>query len=226
MGDRDAYREFFLQPRLPRHRRYELLRARFVERLTVKEIAARFDVSPLSVESQIRDFKRGLEKRSPMPFFLNLKPGPKSDRKKPEVREQVVRLRARGYADTDIRKALALAGMPVSVALIDQVLREEGLLGLHKRTREERERVKAEIASGKIPGLTIPQVAVPAIPEVADVRQLDLETGRTLYSRVAGVFLFVPFLLQVGLETVVATARMVGTQMIPSRNFSISPGRA
>jgi len=108
MGDKDAYREFFLSPTLPRHRRYEMLRARFVEGCPVKEIAARFEVSPLTVESQIRDFKHGMEKGKPMTFFVDLKPGPKNDRKKPEVREHVIRLRARGYAQTSVKKAIPL----------------------------------------------------------------------------------------------------------------------
>jgi transposase len=179
MGDKDAYREFFLSPTAPRHRRYEMLRARFVEGCPVKEIAARFTVSPLTVESQIRDFKKGMEKGEPMTFFVDLKPGPKNDRKKPEVREHVVRLRARGYADADIQKALTLGGMSVSVALIDQVLREEGLKGMRKRTREEQERVRVEIESRQIPGLTVPQAALPTIPEVADVRELDLAASST-----------------------------------------------
>ena len=96
-----------------------------------------------------------MDREAPPAFFMELLPGPKADRKKPKVREQIVRLRARGYADTDIHQALAKAGMPVSVSLIDQVLREEGLVGLRKRSRAERERVKAELASGDIPGLTV-----------------------------------------------------------------------
>ena len=112
--------------------------------------------------------------------------------------------------------------MPVSVALIDQVLREEGLAGLRKRTREDQERVREEIESRQIPGLTFPQAAHPTIPEVADVRELDLAVGRTLYSRVAGVFLFVPFLLQAGLDAVVQAAGMAGTKMIPSLSYILS----
>ena len=146
MNPVDSYRAFFLQPTLSRHRRYEVLRARFVEGGSIRQIADRFGLSPLTVDSQIRDFKRDMDREAPPAFFMELLPGPKTDRKKPKVREQIVRLRARGYADTDIHQALAKAGMPVSVSLIDQVLREEGLVGLRKRSRAERERVKAEVA--------------------------------------------------------------------------------
>jgi len=222
MTERDSYEAFFLHPVVPRHRRYEMLRARFVEHLPAKEIAARLDVSPSTVESQIRDFKRAWRAETPMAFFLEPSPGPKAQRKKPLIREDVVRLRARGYASTDIHRALALAGREVSLSLIDQVLREEGLSGLRKRSLEERDRVKAELKSGQIPGLTQAAPAAPEVSAVADARALQLVDGRTLYSRVAGVFLFLPFLLQAGLGGLVAQARMAGTKMIPAISYVLS----
>lgn len=141
-----------------------------MEGLPAKEIAARFGVSVLTVRSQIRDFKRAWDAGAPPELFVALSPGPKSERKKPFVREHIVRLRARGYAGTDIRGALEGAGFGVSLSLIDQVLRAEGLSGLGKRSREDRERVKAEVASGRIPGLTDAAPAAPMAPVVADAR--------------------------------------------------------
>jgi hypothetical protein len=222
MSSPSPYARFFLQPELPRHRHYEVLRARFIEELTIKQIAHRFALSPLSVQSLIRDFKRDYDRTEPMAFFVELSPGPKRDRKKPQVREHVIRLRACGYADTDIHKALAAAGVKVSVSLIDQILREEGLPALGKRSREQRERIKAQIESGAIPGLSVAKPALPAIPAVADVRELDLRDGRTLYSRVAGVFLFVPFLIEVGLESVIRHAGIAGSKMIPALSSILS----
>jgi transposase len=218
----ETYREFFLNPSLSRHRAYEILRARFVDGLSVKEIGRRLGSPPQTVQTVIRDFRRARERGDAPEFFVQKRRGPKGDRKKPKVREQIVRLRARGYADTDIHAALAKAGTPVSVSLIDQVLREEGLVGLRKRTRAERERVKAELASGQIPGLTVAAPAAPETPAVADVRELDVAEGRSLYSRVAGVFLFLPFLLEAGLEAIVAQAKMAGSKMIPPVSYVLS----
>jgi len=217
-----SYRDFFMQPALPRHRTYEILRARFVEELPVKEIARRFASTPQTVQTFIRDFRRACDRGEAPEFFVQKRRGPKTDRKKSQVREHILRLRARGYADTDIHQALAKAGMPVSVSLIDQVLREEGLIGLRKRTRAERERVKAELASGDIPGLTVAAPAAAETPAVADVRRLDVSEGCSLYSRVAGVFLFVPFLLEAGIDAIVAQAKMAGTKMIPAASYVLS----
>jgi transposase len=217
-----SYRDFFLQPALSRHRRYEILRARFVEGLPVKEIAERFECPVSSVQTYLRDFRRALDRDEAPEFFVEKQRGPKSDRKKPQVREHIVRLRARGYADTDIQKALEKGGFKVSVSLVDQVLREEGLIGMGRRTHKDCERAKAELASGHIPGLTEPVPAVPETPAVADVRTLDVSEGRSLYSRVAAVFLFVPFLLEAGIDSIVAQANMAGTKMIPPVSYVLS----
>ena len=222
MTHEDPYRSFFLESLSPRQRRYEALRARFVEGASVKAIAKRFGLSPLTVQSQIRDFKRALEKGQAPEFFAESKTGPKGDREKAAARAHIVRLRARGYADTDIHRALAIAGIKASVSLVDQVLHEEGLASMHKRSREERQRVAGELASGHIPGLTQPVPAAPSLPAVADVRRLDLSQGRSVASRVAGVFLFLPFLLEAGLAGVVERARMAGTKMIPAASYVLS----
>ena len=154
MASTDAYCEFFLKPQSTHHRRYEILKAYFVEQRKAKDIAEQFGLSRYTVYSLIRDFKKSVDHGEPMQFFTKTRTGPKTDRKKPKVREHVLRLRARGYADTDIHKALHLAGMKVSVSLIDQILREEGLVGLSKRNKQERQRVKTEIKSDSIPGFS------------------------------------------------------------------------
>ena len=222
MESMDAYRKFFLKPESACHRHYEILKAYFVKRDKAKEIAKQFGVSHFTVYSLIRDFKESIDHGEPVQFFIETKTGPKTDRKKPKVREDVVRLRARGYADTDIHKALQQAGTKVSVSLIDQILQEKGLAGLMKRSRAEREQVKAEIKSGSIPGLTCPAQPAPEVPVVADVNELDLQNERMLYSRTAGVFLFIPFLVQVGLDKIVAAAGLAGTKMIPAVSYVLS----
>jgi len=218
----NGYREFFLKPTSARQRRYELLRARFVEGLAIPQIAQRSGLTPMTVQSQIRDFKKALDQGSAPAFFVEPKPGPKADRKKSAVREHILRLRIRGYADTDIQEALRRAQMPVSVGLIDQVLREAGRSSLRKRSRHDRRRVRDEIRSGNIPGLTLPPPATAREPAVADVKDLDLQSDRTLYSRVAGLFLFTPWLVRVGLDRIVAAAGMVGTPMIPATSYVLS----
>jgi hypothetical protein len=210
-----SYKSFFLQPASPKHRHYEVLRARFVEELSHADIARRFSLSTNTVSSIIRDFKHDIDNDIPVEFFRTTSPGPKSDRKKPLVREHILRLRDHDYASTDIHRALVRRGLPVSLSLIDQVLCDAGRSGLGKRDRDTRERIAREIDTGAIPGFDHPHAAKPERARVADVRALSLDDGLSHYSRVAGIFLFLPFLLRAGLDTLVANTRMSGSTMIP-----------
>ena len=222
MSDKNRYRNFFLEPQNLRHKHYEMLRAWFISDCKAKEIAQKFNMSVLTVHSRVRDFKKSVDQDEPLQFFCELTPGPKSDRKKSMVREHIIRLRARGYAGPNIHTALQLAGFKVSLSLIEQVLQEEGLPRLGKRTRKEQEQVAEEIRTQQIPGLTIPQPAAPEIPAKADVRKLDLSSGRVLSCRVMGVFLFVPLLVRVGLNNIVEKTKMAGSKMIPSISYLLS----
>ena len=69
----DPYRDFFASPTLTRQRHYEILRARFVEKRRVKDIAKSFGLSHYTVESRIRDFKTAMDKGEAPAFFLEPK---------------------------------------------------------------------------------------------------------------------------------------------------------
>ena len=58
--DDDPCRRFFLEPTQPLQRRYEVLRAFFVERRPQADIAAHFGLAPATVPSLIRDFRAQL----------------------------------------------------------------------------------------------------------------------------------------------------------------------
>ena len=215
MDNNSPYSDFFLKPTLSEHCRYEILRARFVENRTAEEIACCFSKKVSTVHSYCAMFKQSIDNANPRPFFRQNKPGPKSDRKKSNLREHIIGLRERGYANTDIHKALAFKGHSVSLSLIDQVLRENKLIGMRKRTRQERERIAHQIETGRIPGLGDSPDPEPEKAVVADVNQLDLSEDRTLYTRSAGIFLFLPFLLKIQADKIVEKANLVDHSPLP-----------
>ena len=67
--DDDLCRRYFLEPAQPLHRRYEVLRAFFVERRPQAEIAARFGLTTATVQSLVRDFRAQWRDGQPSPFF-------------------------------------------------------------------------------------------------------------------------------------------------------------
>ena len=66
---------------------------------------------------------------------------------------------------------------------------------------------------GRLPGQP---PAAPERPAEADCRHLDLTPGRFLRSRVAGLFVFLPRLVQLRFDRLVAQAGSPGSQMVPA----------
>jgi hypothetical protein len=62
----------------------------------------------------------------------------------------------------------------------------------------------------------------PQPTEVADIRELNLTPGRTLHSRVAGLFLFVPLLARLGFDRLIAEAGYPGSEMVPALSAMLS----
>jgi transposase len=212
---KDQYVNFFLNPAMPKHRQYEVLRAYYLEKRPAGQVAEQFDITESTIYGLVGRFKDAVDSGDPIAFFVESKTGPKKEREKAVVREKVILLRVQGYADTDIHKALKKAQIKASVALIDQIIRDEGLGSIRKRTQQDRERIKAQIESGHIPGLDLSDNALAELPVQADVNELDMEEEHILFSRVAGIFLFIPFLVELGMNKVVQNAEMIGLYKMP-----------
>ena len=70
--DDDPCRRFFLQPAQTLQRRYEVLRAFFVQGQTQADIAGQFGLTPATVQSLVRDFRAQLRAGQLSPFLSNL----------------------------------------------------------------------------------------------------------------------------------------------------------
>lgn len=62
------YKDFFVHPVEAAQRRYEALRAVFVEEQPLKEVAQRYDVSYGTIRNWISEFCRGQDAGQPPPF--------------------------------------------------------------------------------------------------------------------------------------------------------------
>ena len=78
--------ERFTQPTVATHRRYEALRAYYVEELSAAEIAARFGYTKASVQTLISQYR----KADPGELFQTSRPGPKRQPKKDAARERAI----------------------------------------------------------------------------------------------------------------------------------------
>lgn len=184
----------FLNPSNPTHRQYEALRAFFVDQLPAHEAAQRFGYSYGSFRVLCHEFRQNPQRE----FFQSPPKGPRTGPKRDAVRERIISLRKQNYSVYDIQRVLEESGHGLSPAAIAQTLAEEGFARLPRRSDEER-----------------PAAIRPAAAEVADVRQLDL-TARSFRTRFGGLFLFLPFLVQVPLEDLLSDSGFPGSRMIPA----------
>jgi len=127
-------KDFFLHPSDPMQKRYEALRASFVDELNAKEVAQRFGYSVHTVNALRRDFLAG----SLPPFFLPLTKGPKQPQPATlKCKGRIIELRKQNYSIDEIEEVLLREGVTITTKTIHQVLQSEGFAKLFRRTYAE-----------------------------------------------------------------------------------------
>ncbi len=186
-------RSFFLQPRNPRHRQYEALRAFYVEQRPSHQVARSFGYSAGAFRVLCHGFVR-----DPNPsFFVSARPGPRSQPKKSAARSQIIVLRKQNHSVYEISEALKEQKLPLSPTAVREVLKAEGFAPLPRRWDEER-----------------PQRPRAIVEAVADVRAFSLDPGK-FFTRCGGLFLFLPELVGLNTDSLAEKARLPGSRMIP-----------
>lgn len=183
--------EFFLSPAEAAQRRYEALRAYFVEGLPAADAGSRFGYSAASVHQWASELRGGRAE-----FFVSSKPGPKGPGKAGRIRDRVLTLRAADRSVTEIAAALTAEGSPVSAQTVWTILQAEGIERLGRRAPAERGAPPPRLAPVKAR-------ALPAWP-----------AGERIDCDHAGLFLLLPHMATLGLDALVAAARYPGTTVL------------
>jgi len=193
---------YFTHPNADWQRKYETLRAAFVERLPNKLIAERFGYSPGYV-SQLRfKFRHGQ-----IDFSEPTAEGKTSRRKVDrDTRETIILCRQKNLSAGEILEVLLQQGIELSIRTVERVLAEEGFSKLPRRTQL---RIGKTIKGGEIPEKAEP-ISVPVL------------NGARYESDGAGVYLFAPFLAQLGIDSVIRKAKLPETRSISAMNYFLS----
>jgi len=182
--------EYFLEPSEPAQRRYEAMRAYFVDGLVAGEVAARFGYSAASVHQMASELRAGSAQ-----YFRSSKPGPRSARKADRVRDRVLQLRAQDRSVEEIAAALAAAGTPVSAQTVWTILTAEGLERLPRRTGAQRG----------------------ASPRLAAIKAHALASwpvATTVHCDHAGLFLLAPAVAELGLADLAGSCGYPSTSVL------------
>lgn len=182
--------EYFTEPAEPVQRRYEALRHYFVEEASAEAVGERFGYSPATVHQLAAELRAGRSS-----FFRSSKPGPKGPRKTATVRDRVLVLRARDVSVTEIAQALAAEGSPVSAQTVWAILKAEGIERLQRRG---------------------PAGPAPRLEPVRAGAIGDWPAGARYDCDHAGLYLLLPAMATLGLDSLVAGARYPGTKVLSS----------
>jgi hypothetical protein len=181
--------EYFVTPAEPAQRRYEALRSYFVDDATAAEVGARFGYSPATVHQLAAELRAGHSE-----FFRSSKPGPRGPRKSGRIRDQVLILRAEDRSVTEIAERVSMDGTPVSAQTVWTILHAEGVERLGRRH------------SGPAPRLS-PVRAKPIG---------EWPTGARYECDHAGLYVLLPALCELGIDSLIADARYPGTKVLSS----------
>jgi transposase len=181
---------YFLEPAEPAQRRYEAMRAYFLDGLLAGEVAARFGYSAASVHQMASELRTGSAQ-----YFRSSKPGPRSARKADRVRDRVLALRAEDRSVEEIAAALAAAGTPVSAQTVWTILAAEGLERLPRRAPAQRG-------------------APPRLAAVKAQALGDWPDAMTVRCDHAGLFLLAPAIAELGLSELAGSCGYPSTSVL------------
>ena len=193
---------YFTHPTADWQRRYEALRAAYVERLPDKLVAERFGYSPGYINQLRFQFRHGK-----IDFSEPEAEGKVSRRKvNKDARDKIICWRQKNLSSGEIAEILLQEGIELSIRTVERVLAEEGFAKLPRRTQLQIGRT--------VKGADIPERAEP-------IRVASLN-GASYKSDGAGVFLFAPFLAQLNIDHVIKKANLPESRTIPAMNYFLS----
>jgi len=193
---------YFTSPQHDWQRRYEALRASFVERLPDKVVADRFGYSHGYFRLLKHQFRHGkIDFSEPVPAG-------KSQRRRvtTAVRQKIRCWREHRLSAGEIAELLSEDGIEISVRTVERVLAEEGFPKLPRRIRRKT-------------GVTVQGTTIPDRSEAVTVNALD---GQQFDCAGAGVFLFAPFLARFNIDKIVRWAALPGSKVIPAKSYLLS----
>jgi len=186
--------EYFTAPAIAAQRRYEALRAYFLDEMPAAEVADRFGYSTASIHQMATLLRKGR-----LNLFAETRPGPKGPRKATgRLRARVLELRAPGHSVTEIAAALTREGLPVSAQTVWQILDAEGMPRLPRRDEGRRG-----------PPARLDPVRAAALPGWPD-------EPLTVLCDHAGLLLLLPAICDTGLPDLIRQAGYPATEALTS----------
>ena len=198
--------DWFTAPAQVNHRRYEALRAFFVDGLTHAQAGERFGYTRWAMVNLVREYRAGRLELFAAPPRPGPRPGtaPAKDR----ARGRVIELRRQGLSTYEISTLLATEGTPLNRTSVGEILTEEGF--------------------GRLLRHPEPTASIcPATPgrdtRLARTTRVDWDTWPpSVETGKAGLLLLIPDLVALDLPGLVKQANYPGTRIVPACSWLLS----
>ena len=194
--------DFFTKNLKPRQKQYEALRAVAFKQGTTEEIATHFGYTPQSLRTLISRLVSGKHQ-----LFPEVKRGPKGRHTSEETVTLIVQLRREQRLNSrEITQKLNQLHVPISIRTVERILADSGFPKLRRRTQKERGISKQ--------GTIIPKRSV----------NLNLKNLKPLRTecQVAGVFFFLPYIVESGILDIVQQCSLPESNDIGKRQAALS----
>jgi transposase len=194
--------DYFTKDLKPRQKQYEAIRAVAFGEGDMDEVALRFGYTPRSLHTLINRLERGRHD-----LFPEVKRGPKGRHTSDEVVKLITELRRKRRLNArEITRELKRLKVSIGTRTVERILTEAGFPRLRRRTYWERGISKT--------GTLIPQRSA----------NLDIEGLEPFQEvcQVAGVFLFLPYILESGILDIIQQCSLPESQDIGNQQAALS----
>ena len=198
----DAITIFFAHPLSPRQKQYEAVRAIFVDNASYRATAKKFGYKLGALYAIIRNVRAGKLK-----LFPDVLKGPRQRRTPKEIQDKVIEYRENdNLSTTDIHERFKKDEVTVAVSTIERILKDGDFDKLKRRTFSER-------------GITAKNKIIPERSEHLDFDELK---PFNLDCPVAGVYFFLPYIIESGILDIVKKCKLPGSSIIGSTQACLS----
>jgi transposase len=175
--------DYFIKDLHPRQRQYEAIRAVAFKEGAINDIAERFGYTPQTLRTLINRLLRDR-----LQLFPDIKRGPKKRHVSSEIEKMIIQLRRKKMLNSrEITEELNQSKISIGVRTVERILADAGFPKLRRRTDKERGFSKE--------GTAIPKRFINLSLKKLQPFRIDCQ--------VAGIFLFLPYILESGILNIV-----------------------
>ncbi len=200
--------DFFCNPKNILHKQYEALRNFYIDGHKVADIANRYGYTKSAFHSLVRDFKVRLQDNSfslEDHFFKTPVAGRRVTNDTVATTELIIELRKKQYSVPDIKVFLDAEGRPISERHIYTILINNGFVRLPRRDKIEKE------------SLIVKQKFIAPKSQILKIIKPEKFTSSS-----AGVLIFLPYLINFGIDKLIKESNYPETTQISKINSILS----